>query len=133
MGNKITNISGDMTGRTSVGGSVQKSSIAGAIRTAAKSVKELRFEESLDDFPSVGLDTVLYVANDTNKLYRWNGNAYMEVSEATDVIDDLDVDIEKTWSSQKLDEEFAEDRQSIDNIGNISPLTNLEIEEILNS
>lgn len=123
MGNKITNI----------GGSVQKSSITGAIRTAAKSVKELRFEESLNTFPSVGLDTVLYIANDTNKLYRWSENAYMEVSEATDVIDDLDVDNEKTWSSQKLDEEFAEDRRSIDNIGNISPLTNLEIEEILNS
>lgn len=35
---------------------------------------------SLDDFPSVGETAKIYVAIDSNKIYRWSGSAYIEIS-----------------------------------------------------
>lgn len=124
MGNRIANIGG---------GPTHVSSVQGFIKTAAKAIKELRFENSVDSFPDVGLPSMLYIDTSTNKLYRWNGASYEEVSGLTGIIDDLSIAEDKTWSSSKIGNEFSEDRQSIDNIGNISPLTNLEIEAILNA
>lgn len=124
MGNRIANIGG---------GPTHVSSVHGSIKTAAKAIKELRFEDSVDSFPAVGLPSMLYIDTSTNKLYRWNGVSYEEVSGLTGIIDDLSIAEDKTWSSSKIGNEFSEDRQSIDNIGNISPLTNLEIEAILNA
>ena len=37
--------------------------------------------DSLEDFPEVGETDILYVALDTNKLYRWSGSAYVVISE----------------------------------------------------
>ena len=34
------------------------------------------------DFPATGEDGKIYVANDTNKTYRWSGSAYVEISES---------------------------------------------------
>lgn len=124
MGNRIANIGG---------GPTHVSSVQGFIKTAAKAIKELRFESSVDSFPDVGLPSMLYIDTSTNKLYRWNGASYEEVSGLTGIIDDLSIAEDKTWSSSKIGNEFSKDRQSIDNIGNISPLTNLEIEAILNA
>lgn len=35
---------------------------------------------NLAAFPATGSAKILYVAKDTNKLYRWSGTAYVEVS-----------------------------------------------------
>jgi hypothetical protein len=37
--------------------------------------------DTLEDFPLVGEADILYVAIDTNKLYRWGGSAYVVISE----------------------------------------------------
>jgi hypothetical protein len=37
--------------------------------------------DTLEDFPLVGEADILYVAKDTNKLYRWSGSAYVVISE----------------------------------------------------
>jgi hypothetical protein len=37
--------------------------------------------DTLEDFPLVGEADILYVAKDTNKLYRWGGSAYVVISE----------------------------------------------------
>lgn len=36
---------------------------------------------SLSLFPATGNDFTLYIANDTNRLYQWDGSAYVEVSQ----------------------------------------------------
>ena len=35
---------------------------------------------NLASFPATGASAVIYVARDTNKLYRWSGSAYVELS-----------------------------------------------------
>lgn len=42
-------------------------------------VNILQFD-SLADFPATGSSDYFYLAKDTNKLYRWSGSAYVEIS-----------------------------------------------------
>ena len=35
---------------------------------------------SLAGFPATGVTSIIYVALDTNKIYRWSGSAYIEIS-----------------------------------------------------
>ena len=55
-------------------------------------------------FPVVGETGKIYVALDTNKTYRWSGSTYIEISNATDVLDDTagDGNVSKTWTADKL-------------------------------
>lgn len=124
MGNRIENL----------GGSVTQRSISGSIQTG-KGMRELRFAER-SGFPETGVSTMLYIAIDENKTYRWDESRYVEVSGGSgtgdNVIDDERVALNKTWSSSKISDEFEEDRTVIDNLANVVAITNLEIEAILN-
>ena len=46
-------------------------------------------------------------------------------------IDDQVVEASKTWSSSKINENFQDQSNRIDNIGNFAPMSNQEILEIL--
>lgn len=43
-------------------------------------VSNVREYATLNDFPSMGEDNVIYVALDTNLTYRWGGTQYVEIS-----------------------------------------------------
>lgn len=47
------------------------------------SVKEIHEYSSSSGFPVIGESDSLYVALDTNKVYRWSGSVYIEVSPST--------------------------------------------------
>ena len=56
----------------------------------------------------VGHEDAIYLDVNTQKTYHWDGNAYVEISKATDVIDDTagnDI-TDKTWSANKLYDEL---------------------------
>lgn len=38
---------------------------------------------SLVQFPLTGVDSIIYVAQDTNRTYRWSGSAYIQLNEGT--------------------------------------------------
>lgn len=44
----------------------------------ARTKSELRFK-TYSDFPTQGSESQLYVATNTNLLYRWDGSAYVLV------------------------------------------------------
>lgn len=44
---------------------------------------------SFSDFPATGSTGVIYVANDTNKTYRWSGSSYIEISPSPGTTDAL--------------------------------------------
>ncbi len=48
-------------------------------------VNILQFD-SLADFPSTGSSDYFYLAKDTNKLYRWTGSAYAEISATANAV-----------------------------------------------
>lgn len=124
MGNRIENLEGSIASR----------SISGRVQTG-KTMRELRFAER-SEFPTTGFSTILYIAIDENKTYRWDGNDYAEVSGSgvpSEIIDDMEIAADMTWSSSKINDEFAEDRTVIDNLASVVSITNLEIEAILSS
>ena len=41
---------------------------------------QIKEYNNLASFPATGSVKTIYVAKDTNKLYRWSGSAYVEVS-----------------------------------------------------
>lgn len=88
-----------------------------------------------DSFPDQGANGILYIATDEDAMYRWDEDHYAQLSssEVANLIDDQDVLADRTWSSLKIDSEFDTDRAALDNIGTIEPLSNLEIQAILNS
>lgn len=43
-------------------------------------VDDVREYDSLDTFPETGDTDVIYIAEDTNKTYRWSGSGYVEIS-----------------------------------------------------
>ena len=45
-------------------------------------VDDIEEYASISDFPAIGETGKIYVALDTNKLYRWGGSVYAEVSES---------------------------------------------------
>lgn len=81
------------------------------------------------DFPSVGFENVLYVDTEGNGLYYYD-RLYIKLT-GEQIIDDLIVALDKTWSSDKINSEFESDQQQIDTIGNFESLTNSEIAAIL--
>ena len=82
-----------------------------------------------DEFPSVGFENVLYIDTKGNGIYYYD-RLYIKLT-GENVIDDLLVALDKTWSSDKINSEFESDQQQIDNIGNFEALTNSEIAAIL--
>jgi len=48
----------------------------------------LEFDDT-DAFPSTGSTGTIYVARDTNRVYRWDGSAYTELSPGPDSSDDV--------------------------------------------
>lgn len=120
MGNRIENLTGSLVSN-SVSGSVSYSqAITGSVRQS-RNVRELRFEER-NEFPEVGLDNILYIATDENVSYRWDGEQYVTVGSASNIIDDDALTTDKTWSSSKIDGEVN---------SNVVALTNMEIAAIL--
>ena len=53
------------------------SGVMGSIPVSSSSVE---FYANLASFPAVGSSTVIYVAEDTELIYRWDGAAYVELS-----------------------------------------------------
>lgn len=71
-------------------------------------------------FPATGETGKIYIAKDTQKCYRWSGSTYFEISQAKDVLHDLNdlTAAEKynyTWSVHRLENEFTSDRNTISN------------------
>lgn len=54
------------------------------------SISDVYFADDLASFPAVGFADVMYVAEDTNKLYRWNGSAYVTVGGSEQVVFTVD-------------------------------------------
>jgi hypothetical protein len=52
-------------------------------------VDEVQAYANLAAFPATGLASVIYIANDTNKTYRWSGSAYVEISPSPGTTDSL--------------------------------------------
>ena len=82
-----------------------------------------------DEFPSVGFENVLYIDTEGNGIYYYDG-LYIKLT-GENVIDDLLIALDKTWSSEKINSEFESDQRQLDNIGNFEALTNSEIADIL--
>ena len=67
-------------------------------------VDDVEEYQDLAHFPQTGETGKIYVALDTNKTYRWSGSTYIEISNATDVLDDQAGAgvTDKTWSADKI-------------------------------
>ena len=102
--------------------------ISGNVRIGEKSFRELRFMP-YSEFPSVGFENILYVDTEGHGLYYYD-RLYVKLT-SDDVIDDLLIALDKTWSSDKINSEFESDQRQIDNLGNFEALTNSEIAAIL--
>lgn len=88
------------------GSARQLVSVGGSVSISTKSGKELRFMNR-SDFPSDGSNTILYVAVDEDKIYRYDqGNSnYVPLSgDAEAIIDDEVVESDLTWSSYKINQ-----------------------------
>lgn len=102
--------------------------ISGNVQIGGKSFRELRFMP-YSEFPSVGFENVLYVDTEGHGLYYYD-RLYVKLT-GDNVINDLLIALDTTWSSDKINSEFESDQQQIDNIGNFEALTNSEIAAIL--
>ena len=102
--------------------------ISGNVQIGGKSFRELRFMPC-SEFPSVGFENILYVDTEGHGLYYYD-RLYIKLT-GDDVIDDLLIALDKTWSSDKINSEFESDQRQIDNLGNFEALTNSEIAAIL--
>ena len=71
-------------------------------------------------FPATGEAGKIYVASNDGKIYRWSGSQYIEISNATDVLDDTkgDGSTTFTWTANKLYNVFAAENGRIDAIVN---------------
>lgn len=102
--------------------------ISGNVQIGGKSFRELRFMP-YDEFPSVGFENILYVDTEGQGLYYYD-RLYVKLT-GDNIIDDLLIALDKTWSSDKINSEFESDQRQIDNLGNFEALTNSEIAAIL--
>lgn len=102
--------------------------ISGNVQIGGKSFRELRFMP-YSEFPSVGFENILYVDTEGQGLYYYD-RLYVKLT-GDNVIDDLLIALDKTWSSEKINSEFESDQRQIDNLGNFEALTNSEIAAIL--
>ena len=101
----VFSVSGSIN-QPSIGGSVkQLAKIGGVVSVSTKSGKELRFLEK-ENFPEIGSSSILYIATDEDKIYRWESDTTSYVLLSGDVeslINDEIVSTTSTWSSNKLD------------------------------
>ena len=69
-------------------------------------------------FPATGEVGKIYVATNDGKIYRWSGSQYIEISNATDVLDDTKGDgcTTFTWTANKLYNVFSAENGRIDDI-----------------
>lgn len=102
--------------------------ITGNVQVGGKNFRELKFAP-YSEFPVIGFEGILYIDTSSNSMYYWN-DAYIQLT-GENIIDDLLVALDKTWSSNKINSEFESDQQQIDNIGNFEAITNSEIAAIL--
>lgn len=123
--------SGTVNVRPSIGGpAVLRRNISGTAVLGARGAKELIFRP-FDDFPEVGAEGILYIDTTNNETYYYD-REYIKLGVGfMDLIDDLEIALDKTWSSDKINDEFDADQQQLDNIGNLTAITNSEIEAIL--
>ena len=121
-------VTGEVT-KQNVSGLVSRGrNLSGTVQIGGKSFRELRFMP-YDEFPSVGFENVLYIDTEGNGIYYYD-RLYIKLT-GENVIDDLLVALDKTWSSDKINSEFESDQRQLDNIGNFEALTNSEIAAIL--
>ena len=121
-------VTGDVSSQNVSGLVSRGRNLSGTVQIGGKSFRELRFMP-YDEFPSVGFENVLYIDTEGNGIYYYD-RLYIRLT-GENVIDDLLVALDKTWSSDKINSEFESDQQQIDNIGNFEALTNSEIAAIL--
>lgn len=123
--------SGTVNVRPSIGGpAVLRRNISGTAVLGARGAKELIFRP-FDDFPEVGAEGILYIDTTNNETYYYDREYIKLGVDFMDLIDDLEIALDKTWSSDKINDEFDADQQQLDNIGNLTAITNSEIEAIL--
>lgn len=106
----------------------ERRNITGNVQVSGKNFRELKFAP-YSEFPVIGFEGILYIDTSGNGMYYWN-DAYIQLT-GENIIDDLLVALDKTWSSSKINSEFESDQQQIDNIGNFEAITNSEIAAIL--
>jgi hypothetical protein len=70
----------DLTDMTTIGKAVARAVSQAAARTAIGVDVIAEFYDNLAAFPGTGDVSQEYVAEDTGKIYRWNGSAYVELS-----------------------------------------------------
>lgn len=127
-------ISGNIGRVRLVGNTVQRSSISGSLSVGGHGIRELRFYGTRSEFPVQGEEGLLYIDKGGRKSYFWDDGAYQCSSTSyEDIINDAIVSQIMTWSSDKINDEFLDDQQQLDNIGSFTALTNAEIEAILST
>ena len=121
-------VTGDVSSQNVSGLVSRGRNLSGTVQIGGKAFRELRFMP-YDEFPSVGFENVLYIDTEGNGIYYYD-RLYIKLT-GENVIDDLLVALDKTWSSDKINSEFESDQRQLDNIGNFEALTNSEIAAIL--
>lgn len=121
-------ISGTVRAASVAGVVLRRAPVSGNVQVTDNTIRELVFGPR-SMFPEPGKSGVLYIDTDNDVTYYWNGQ-YIPLSFG---IDDTSENDDSTWSSLKISEEFESDRDQLDNIGNITSMTNYEIQSILDS
>lgn len=71
-------------------------------------------------FPATGETGKIYISTNDGKTWRWTGSQYVEISNATDVLDDTKGDgcTTRTWTANKLYNVFNAENGRINDISN---------------
>lgn len=103
----VFSVNGTVNGSSSISGSIRQiASVGGRVSVSSKSGKEIRFMNR-SEFPEIGSSSILYVAVDQDRIYRYDTteHEYSTLSgNIDDLINDEEVDTDSTWSSSKLND-----------------------------
>lgn len=121
-------ISGIVRAASVTGNALRRAPVSGAVQVTGNTIRELVFGPR-SRFPEQGQPGVLYIDTDSSVIYYWS-NRYTTLSTQ---IDDVSETYDSTWSSLKIADEFRNDQDQLDRIGNIESVSNYEIQSILDS
>ena len=90
----------------------QKARVTGTMTRSSKIGKELRWFDSRSEFPDIGQAEIVYIDKSTSRMYYWESNNYIDLS----TINDLEISLDTTYSSAKIEEELAAKQAQINSM-----------------